>query len=154
MKELLNRFLHILKYSDLEAIRFFLSLSALVWALLLFWTGDTFSRPTYTVMAMIANETAWAVAFLVQGVVSLYAVLAKKETNWLFMSDALFGCILWTGSCFAMLLSVSPPPAAISAEIVAALASWWVVVRYSGVDCCLECSIKHFFGINNKKKES
>jgi hypothetical protein len=30
-----------------------------------------------------------------------------------------------------MLMSVYPPPAAISAEIAAAFASWWVLVRFS-----------------------
>ena len=116
--------------SDLVATRFFLSVASLMWSFLLFWPGDTFARPTYTLMAKFGSETAWAILFGIQGAAGLYSIIHRSRNRALLVSDAILGCILWTGSCVAMLLSVYPPPAAISAEIVAAIMSWWVLVRY------------------------
>ena len=42
--------------SDLVATRLTLALAELLWALMLFWPGDTFTRPTYTEMGQVAPE--------------------------------------------------------------------------------------------------
>ncbi len=116
--------------SDLIASRFFLALASLMWAFLLFWPGDTFTRPTYTLMGKFGGEWTWAFLFLIQGGLALYSLLYKSRNRILLIGDGVLGCFLWTGSCVAMLLSVYPPPAAISAEIIAAFMSWWILVRY------------------------
>lgn len=146
----MKKLLDILRYGDLSVMKLFLSLSAILWAILLFWQGDTFSRPTYTIMGMIMSEDMWAWSFLIQGVLSIYALATDKEGNILFLADAVLGCILWTSSCIAMLLSVYPPPAAISAEILASLFSWWVLVRYGG-GSEQGYTIKELLTFNNKK---
>jgi hypothetical protein len=125
-----RRYLHILFQSDLEATRLLLSWGALFWALMLFWPGDTFGRPTYTIMGHYASEHVWATAFLLQGAVMMYSLLFGYKSRITLVVDAVLGCVLWTVSCLCMLASVYPPPAAISAEICAAVASWWVLVRY------------------------
>ena len=130
LKFLNRRFSDILWGSDLLASRFFLAMASLTWAFLLFWPGDTFQRPTYTLMGKFATEWVWACLFLVQGGLALYSLLYKSRNKFLLLGDGILGCILWTGSCVAMLLSVYPPPAAISAEIIAAFMSWWILVRY------------------------
>jgi Na+/citrate or Na+/malate symporter len=81
-------------------------------------------------MSKFANETTWAILFGLQGLAGLYSIIHKSRDKLLLVTDAVLGCMLWTGSCVAMLLSVYPPPAAISAEIVAAIMSWWILVRY------------------------
>ncbi len=116
--------------SDLIATRFFLASASLMWSFLLFWPGDTFARPTYSLMSKFAGEITWAILFGVQGLAGIYSIIHKSRNHLLLISDAALGCALWTGSCVAMLLSVYPPPAAISAEIIAAIMSWWVLVRY------------------------
>ena len=116
--------------SDLIATRFFIATASLIWGFLLFWPGETFGRPTYDMMAKFASEPVWAILFTLHGVLSLYALLYNIKSKSLLVFDGVLGCLLWTGSCVAMLLSVYPPPAAISAEIVTAFASWWVLVRY------------------------
>jgi hypothetical protein len=116
--------------SDLIASRFFISLASLCWSFLLFWPGETFGRPTYTLMGKLAPEWAWALMFGIQGALGMYSILYKSRNKFLLIGDGILGCILWTGSCVAMLLSVYPPPAAISAEIIAAFMSWWILVRY------------------------
>lgn len=128
----MDKIKNILLYNDLSTIRLFLAMSSIVWGILLFWQGDTFARPTYHVMGLIADELVWGGLFFIQGIVALYSLITEKETELVFFIDALLGCVLWTGSCIAMLMSVYPPPAAISAEITAAISSWWILVRYNG----------------------
>jgi hypothetical protein len=129
-RKVTRRYLHILFQSDLEATRLMLAWGAVFWAVMLFWPGDTFSRPTYTIMGSYASEHVWAAAFLLQGVVMMYSLICGYKSRITLVVDAVLGCILWTVSCLCMLASVYPPPAAISAEICAAVASWWVLVRY------------------------
>ena len=126
-----ERLRHLMFNIDMEGTRFTLSFAAIIWSIMLFWNGDTFDRPTYTYMAAIADELTWATLFGLQGICAFYSLLAEKKNRFLFNFDAVLGCLLWSGSCVAMLMSVYPPPAAISAEIAAAFASWWVLVRFS-----------------------
>jgi hypothetical protein len=107
----------------------FIAMASLMWALLLFWPGDTFTRPTYTLMSHFGSEHVWGTLFLIQGVSGISTVLLKLKNTLLIVLDCILGCILWTGSCVAMILSVNPPPAAISAEIIAAWFSWWLLLR-------------------------
>ena len=116
--------------SDISNLRFTLAIASLIWAFLLFWPGDTFARPTYTLMGKFASEWVWASLFGIQGLAALYSTILDTKYKILILLDGVLGCILWTGSCIAMLLSVYPPPAAISAEITAAITSWWILVRY------------------------
>lgn len=134
-----SRIAHIMWQSDLEATRFALAMGSLLWALFLFWPGELFnpSRTTYVVMAEIAPEGCWAAAFLVQGIVMLYSLLWGYRSKLSFVADALLGCVLWTTSTAACFiahyhsLATYQPPAAMSYELVGALASWWCLVRYS-----------------------
>ena len=54
----IDRILKIAFYSNQHSARFLLALAETFWAISLFWPGDTFTRPTYEVMASVANETA------------------------------------------------------------------------------------------------
>lgn len=125
-----ERLRFILWQTDLVGTRFFLAFGAIWWGILLLWEGETFSRPTYSLMATFASETVWGILFLLQGILAGIGLVLNKNNKPLFILDALLGCVLWTVSCLAMLWAVSPPPAAISSEISAAFAAWWVLVRY------------------------
>lgn len=134
-----ERLHHIMWRSDLEATRFSLALGSILWAGLLFWPGQLFSpeRQTYSVMSAIAPELVWATLFLVQGVAMFYSLVWGYKSSALFLSDAVLGCALWTTSTLACFvahyqsLSTYQPPAAMSYEVMGALASWWCLVRYS-----------------------
>ena len=122
--------------SDLHASKFFLALSSILMSLLLFWPNDLFSKQTYSVMKYIANEHVWATAFLLHGLISLWSLLKSRNTAVFFLLGALLGCVLWSSSCIAILVSGYPLTAAISTNISTAFASWWILVRYS-LDTCI-----------------
>lgn len=136
-------FTHILTYTrrrlyilcwntDPSAVRFVLALGAVLWGIMLLWPGATFDRPTYTLMARFASEETWGGLFLTQGLFSAYSLIfteARKRACLLL--DGVLGSMLWLGSCVCMLLSVYPPPAAISGEIALAAASWWNLITFS-----------------------
>lgn len=117
-------------YRDTAAVQFLIGLAGIFWSVMLFWPGDTFERQTYFYMAEFMSEHAWAWFFGIHGVVMI--ILSSRVVQFSFWFDVIFmtiGCVLWTGSCIAMLLSVYPPPAAIAAEIALAFGAWWILVR-------------------------
>lgn len=126
----MRRLTHLFLHANVDPLRFFIAASSLLWAVLLFWPGDTFDRQTYALMRAVAPETAWAIAHLVHGSVAIYSVLSGHRSRAAWLADPILGCLLWSTSSAAMLLSVYPVPAAIAPQIVGALASWWLMVRY------------------------
>lgn len=138
-RDIKRRIAHILWRSDLEATRFNLAIGSILWAVFLFWPGDLFTptRTTYLIMGEIAPEQCWAMAFLLQGLVMMYSLLWGYKSSIYFVADALLGCVLWTASTAACFMShyqslaTYQPPAAMAYELVGAIASWWVLVRYS-----------------------
>lgn len=115
--------------SDLIATRLLLAFAEFLWAVMLFWPGDTFGRPTYALMAALAPENVWACAFGVTSYLQLYIVLnGRQHTLWAHYF-ALWNSLLWAYVVGSMLLSVYPPPAAIAGEISLMTAAAWVWVR-------------------------
>ena len=135
--------------SDLKAIRLMLGLGAMFIGLGFLWPVPVFpteaqllagtGRHTYSLMAKIAPEWLWGIMFFFQGTVMLWSLMLDYRNKALLWFDACLGSILWTvaiGACylaywpgFSNLLSYRPP-AIMGGEVAAALASWWVFVRY------------------------
>lgn len=138
-KNFIARLSYLIWHSDLEATRLCLALGSLLWAALLLWPGTLFTpgRQTYAVMASIASEELWGVAFLIQGTVMLFSLFNGHKSKLFFVVDALLGCLLWTASTWACFLAhfesidTYQPPAAMAYELIGAIASWWCFVRYS-----------------------
>lgn len=61
--------------TDLIATRFLLALAEMLWAIMLLWPGETFSRPTYAHMAAIMVEQAWAVVFAGSAITQVTIIL-------------------------------------------------------------------------------
>ena len=129
-----RRLKSILSYSDITMTKLVIAAGSILWAVMLFWPGDTFgpTRQTYSLMAHWMSEYTWATLFMIHGFISTWAILWDRRDGWLVVGDCVLGCLLWTGSCSMMIwayIPSSPPPAAISAEIVLAMLSWWFLVR-------------------------
>jgi hypothetical protein len=129
---------YLLFVSSTETMRVHIALGSLLWGILLLTPGDTFDRPTYTYMAMIGPELAWAVAHLVHGGASMLSVLTGRRGFVVCVLDPVLGCVLWTSSAIAMLIAVYPLPAAIAPHLMGAAVSWWMLVRYLGEARCAD----------------
>ena len=120
---------HTIFDTDLTGVRLGLAMSSFVWFALLAWPGETFGRPTYTIMSHVMSEEAWAFIFLTDAVAQMSIVLQEDFHSKFARYFAGFNATLWGFVVISMLLSVSPPAAAISAEIVSAVWAFWIWVR-------------------------
>ena len=115
--------------SDLIATRLLLAFAEFLWAVMLFWPGDSFGRPAYVLMAELATEEVWACAFGVTSYLQFRIVLNGRQNTLWAHYFALWNSLLWAVVVGSMLLSVYPPPAAIAGEISLMVAAAWVWVR-------------------------
>lgn len=130
--------------SQMTTTRLILALSSLTWAMLLLLPGELFTgRPTYAVMAMIANEKAWGVLFLIHGVFALYTLVSGTVNRVTLSLDGFLGCVLWTSSTAACFYAYWPylptfweslkayrPPAAMSGELWLSIAAWIYLIKH------------------------
>lgn len=124
-----SRLAQIMFYSDLQAIRWSLGFAEFLWAVTLLWPGQTFGRPTYTVMGLVMSEEAWGLVFALSSVTQ-FAILFHGRYHERFpVMFAAWNCVLWVYVVISMYLSVTPPPAAISGEAALACAAFWVWIR-------------------------
>lgn len=145
-----KRLFYLLFCSDMRATRFTLSLGAIFIGIGFAWPAQIFPSPdqiaagsgrhTYALMSQMAPEWVWSAAFLLQGGVMFWSLVAGYRNKWLLWLDAAFGVLLWTvaiGSCYLAYwrgfgrIMEYQPPAIMGGEIAATLASWWVFVRYN-----------------------
>lgn len=115
--------------SDLIATRLILAIAETIWALLLWWPGDTFGRPTYAIMACVMPEDAWGALFAVTACMQVLIVAGGKFLSLEARAFAAWNTMLWFFVVTSMVMSVQPPPAAIAGEIALALAAGWIWVR-------------------------
>lgn len=115
--------------TDLVATRFLLGIAELMWVLMLLWPGDTFERPTYRVMSEVMSEAGWALVFLLSAATQITVVLMDDLHSRFARYFSGWNAILWTFVVVSMLLSVTPPPAAIAGEISLAFGALWVWIR-------------------------
>lgn len=115
--------------TNMVVTRLLLGVAEFWWFVLLIWPGDTFGRPTYSHMASVMSEWAWALVFFASSVTHITIVIRRDFTCWVARYFAAWNMVLWVSVVVSMLLSVYPPPAAISAEITLALAAVWIWVR-------------------------
>lgn len=115
--------------SDLIATRLALSLAEALWAIMLFWPGDTFDRPTYSAMAKLAPELVWATAFGISAVLQICIVVYRQCCKpWAHIFAAL-NALLWCASVVLMVKGVHPPPAAIGGDVALAVSALWIAIR-------------------------
>ena len=115
--------------SDLIATRLALFIAEALWAVMLFWPGDTFERPTYSAMGQYAPEVVWACAFGVSAVLQLSIVLYQQCAAMWARVFAVWNAALWLAAVVLMIAGVYPPPAAIGGEIALTVSAVWIAVR-------------------------
>lgn len=115
--------------SDLISTRLTLALAEALWCFMLLWSGDTFTRPTYTIMGQAAPEMVWALIFGITSTLQFAVVLRDELRAPWARVFATWNAGLWVFAVGSMLLSVYPPPAAIGGEIALAVAALWIWAR-------------------------
>ena len=115
--------------SDLIATRLGLFLAELLWAVMLFWPGDTFNRPTYSEMGKIAPEMFWAFAFLLSSILQVSIVIYEHFHEVWAKVFAAWNAVLWLAAINLMIAGVYPPPAAIGGEIALTVSAVWIAIR-------------------------
>ena len=103
--------------SDLIASRLALFIAEALWAIMLFWPGDTFDRPTYSEMTKVAPEQVWATASGVSAELQICIVIYQQCSRAWAHTFAAWNAVLWCASVVLMLKAVYPPPAAIGGEV-------------------------------------
>jgi hypothetical protein len=140
MRRHFNRLLN----SDMVAGRWMLGFGALLWGIFLLWPGELFptdaqiaahtGRTTYAIMAQIAPEWLWALAFTVHGAFLLLSIFVRVPPS-AALIDAFNGAVLWlvaTISCYAAHFNgwaTYQPPAAMGADAAMAVGSLWWLIR-------------------------
>ena len=127
--KIIDSLTHALWDTDLVSSRLLLGIAEFWWAVLLLWPGGTFGRPTYAMMSHVMSEEAWGLVFALSSVTQLTIVIRRDFHCWPARYFAAWNMVLWVFVVVSMLLSVYPPPAAISAEITLALATVWIWAR-------------------------
>lgn len=115
--------------SDLIASRLTLFLAEALWAVMLFWPGDTFDRPTYSEMSKLAPELVWALAFGISAMLQICIVIYRQCGHIWAHIFACWNAMLWCSSVMLMLKGVYPPPAAIGGEVALAVSALWIAIR-------------------------
>ncbi len=115
--------------TDLVGVRVTLFLAELSWAIMLFWPGETFGRPTYHIMEQTMPELAWAAIFLLSAFTQITIVMLEDFRSAFARYFAAWNGCLWIFCVCSMLLSVYPPPAAIGGEMALMVGAVWVWFR-------------------------
>lgn len=115
--------------THMVSARIMLGLSELVWAILLWWPGESFDRPSYKVMSYVMPEDCWGWIFLLTCFMQ-FSIITKGEFHSREARNfAAFNAVLWVFVAVSIICSVYPPPAAISGEIVLAITASWIWFR-------------------------
>jgi len=115
--------------SDLVSSRITLAIAELAWAIMLFWPGETFNRPTYTMMSHVAPELAWSFIFLITAFFQ-FTIVALDDYHSVFSRYfAAYNAGMWLFVVGSMLVSVYPPPAAVGGEIALMFTAVWIWLR-------------------------
>lgn len=115
--------------SDLIASRLSLFVAESCWAIMLWWPGDTFIRPTYHGMAWLMSEFWWAILFSITAFIQISIVITQNYDGYWSRQFSMFNAVIWVYCVVSMLLSVYPPPAAIGGEIALMLSALWIFAR-------------------------
>jgi hypothetical protein len=115
--------------SDLIASRLSLFIAESCWAIMLWWPGDTFIRPTYHGMAWLMSEFWWAILFTASAFAQLSVIVLQCYETRFGRRFAAINAMVWIYCVVSMLWSVYPPPAAIGGEVALMLSAFWIWVR-------------------------
>ena len=116
--------------TDLTSSRFILAIAELIWALELFWPGNTLDLKYSSVNFVgIVPEILWALIFLSFGVIQLYiitySIIHTKFSKFFAFADA----FVWTYFVLSILIQTYPPVVAMASSITLVIVANWIWAR-------------------------
>lgn len=126
-----SRLLWLILYGETLVPRCILSIVAAIWAVLLFLPGETFIRPAYSLMAVVASENSWAWAWIIYAVASTWRTFSEtKHRTVITLIVNGFGLVLYATTTACILLSrLWPAPAAMAGDFGMSLVALWLFMR-------------------------
>jgi hypothetical protein len=128
-----SRLWSLVAYSDTTPTRFMLALAATLWAILLAFPGDTFSRPVYRFMAVAVGQDAemkWCFFWTLHACGMWWRIFSSTPRPFWALAIHGLGVMLFSCTAIAIFMTLTYPlPAAIAPDIIMALAAGWVLVR-------------------------
>jgi hypothetical protein len=124
-----NAFRRAVWESDFIGSRITLGFAEFFWGAMLLWPGESFSRPSYAILASAASENGWGVCFLISSFIQFTIILTNRMhsiTAWFFAG---WNFLFWGWTVWAMTSSVSPPAAALGGEIAMVFTAGWIWLR-------------------------
>lgn len=115
--------------SELISSRVLLCMAEMFWAVLLFWPGESFTKPMYANMMSVFSENIWGTLFLVSAICQLIIVINNKLHSSFARLFACWNACLWIYVVASIAVSIYPPPVVIGGEIALATASFWIWIR-------------------------
>ncbi len=131
MAKICHRFRWLVLYGDATSARVILASTAAIWSFMLFLPGDTFTRPIYAGMAVVAPEEVWATAWALYALSLLWRTFSDSSHRlWLTITINTIGVLLYgTEASCIILVHIWPAPAAMAADIVLCLVAIWLLMR-------------------------
>ena len=116
--------------TDLTSFRFILALAELIWALELFWPGNTLDLKysTYNFVGIIP-EVIWALIFLISGTFQFFIVMYEKIDTKFSKFFAFVNALIWTYFVLSIIIQTYPPIIAMASSITLVIAANWIWIR-------------------------
>lgn len=115
--------------SDLIATRVCLGAAEALWAIILWWPGETFHRDIYGAMAHVMHEDAWGLVFALLAVTQLTIVaLGHFGVAWARYFAGL-DFVVWAFACGSIFMAEHPPSGVLAGNLTLMLAAGWVWLR-------------------------
>jgi len=115
---------------DLTASRFILGMTEFIWALALFWPGNTLDiKYTSINFIGIVPELAWALFFLFSGLIQIFIVLYEIIDTRFSRIFACVNAIVWTYFVLSILIQTYPPLAAMASSLTIVIVANWIWIR-------------------------
>lgn len=125
------RLLWFIVYGDTLGLRLTLAGVAAFWSVGLALPGDTFERPVYVQMALIADEWVWCCAWASYSTALFWRTLAEtRRHKWITYVINSAGLLLYGTSTACIIFSkVWPFPAAAVGDLGLTIVAIWILMR-------------------------
>ena len=116
--------------SNLVATRMILALGAILWGILLVWSGSNYILPALWTKVFFLNGYIIGTLFLILGVVqSCIAVKRSYCYSRIVRQFDAINAITWTYVVTSIFFSVYPPPTVLGGEMALMISAIWIWIR-------------------------